>query len=315
MTMILRPREVASAHTALGLQFADVATNAPVTGGLRVTAQLLDNASRRAGRLRTARANPAGIYAFFGLHPEEQTEWEFGTFLQRRRRAVIDVEDPARRFLPTSFVVPLPQRGPFRGVDDDGLEPVGGQPPQSLAVALPRGSQLQGVALFSAPGRPLLAGLTALRAQLVVGGAADPPPAPFAVVRIFTRDEDGDEQLHAIGMADERGVVTLPLRYPRINPDDDPDPPPSLGRRTFDLAVRVAFDAAARDPLPGSTAPDLGKLLGQAERRVAIARDAATEALTLRDGLPVVLRYGEEAVLRTGITGTGEFEGVLRLAP
>ncbi len=305
--MILRPREVAFAHTALGLQFWDVATNEPVTGGLRVSAQLLDDNGRRVGRPRAARANPAGIYACFGLHPAEQTEREFATLLQARRRAVVDVEDPARRYLPASFLVTLPQRGPFRGVDDDL--------PGSLAVPLPPGSRVRGIALCSTPGRPLQAGLTALHAQIVVGGDAVPPPAPFAVVRVFIELEDGDELLHAIGMADERGLVTVPLGYPRVNPDADPDRPPSLAQRTFNFVVRVAFDPARQVPPPGGGAPDLAKLLDQAERRVAIARDALTRVLTLGEALPVALKYGEEPTLRTRITGTGGFEGVLRLAP
>jgi hypothetical protein len=306
--MILRPREVTFAHTALGLQFWDVATNEPVTGGLHVTAQLLDAArTRRVGRLRTARSNQVGIYAFFGLHPGEQTEPDFAALLQSQRRAVVDVEDPARRYLPTSFEVALPQRGPFRGVGD-GL-------PRSLAVPLPPGSQVRGIALFATPERPLQAGLTALHAQIVVGGDPQPPPAPFAVVRVFTEAADGDEQLHAIGLADERGLVTVPLGYPRIDPDADPDPPPSLAQRTFDLSVRVAYQPALHPPLPGSRAPDLAKLLDQAEREVAAAREPQTGALTLRETLPLSLKYGEAVVLRTRRGDTDGFEGVLRLAP
>lgn len=306
--MTMRFREHVLTHTALGVRFWDAAAGRAVEGGLLVRGQLLNAAgTARVGRQRVARQTRSGVYAFFGLHPDEgklpppelrpDTRPELPAL--PARRAVVDVEDTERRFLPVSFEVALPLRGAFRGR--------GAWLARPLMLPAPAEGEERGVALWSAPTRMAPAGLATLTANIVLGGAAQPPPAPYALVSV---DDEAGRTL-AVGMADEAGALALPLPYPAI-----PDPPgdglaPPMGSQTFALTVRVAF-RAGQPRLPGSDVPDLAGLLGQPAARVARARSAAG-ALTLGDDLSVELRYEWPLVLRTAIAGTDRHEGVLRI--
>jgi hypothetical protein len=301
--MNLRQMERVAHPTALGIQFWDMAADLAVTTGLYATAQLLSSPPTvaRVGRLHVGRPNQSGVYAFPGLHPGERTAPDIESLTPLR--AVVDVEDTMDRFLPTSFEAEIPVRGPFRGR--------GAWLARPLMLPAPLIGEERGVGLWSAPQRPTPAGLTTLYASVVVGdAAANPPPAPFALVKVF----DAQSRLHAAGLTDERGVLTLPLAFPRLPALPSNGIHPVLGELVFDLTVRVAY-SPAQPRLPGSRMPNLVELLGQPEVQVAEARDAAAGALTLVDALPASLRYDSPLVLRTGVAGTSEFESVLRVQP
>jgi hypothetical protein len=301
--MNLRQIERVVHPTALGIQFWDAATDMAVTTGLYVTAQLLSSPPTvtRVGRPRVGRPNQSGVYAFPGLHPGERTASDIESLTPLR--AVVDVEDTMGRFLPASFEAEIPVCGPFRGR--------GAWLARPLMLPEPTIGQERGVGLWSAPQRPTPAGLTTLYASVVIGdAAANPPLAPFALVTVF----DAQNRLHAAGLTDERGLLTLPLAFPRLPALPSNGVYPALGELVFDLTVRVAY-RAAQPRLPGSRVPDLVELLGQPEVQVAEARDAATGSLTLVDALPVRLRYDSPLVLRTGLAGTSQFESVLRVQP
>lgn len=309
--MSLRFRELVLTQTALGIRFWDAARDRPIDSGLRVTGQLLNAAGTgRVGRLLVARPTRSGVYAFFGLHPDERSLPPVELRADVRpelvplpeRRAVIDVEDSERRFLPASFEVALPVRGAFRGRGVWLARP--------LMLPVPPVGQERGVLLWSAPVRPAPVGLTLLTANLVLGGSATPAPAPYALV--FVDDDAG--RLLAVGMADATGALALPLPYPAIADPPVGDPVPPLGSQRFALSVRVAF-RAAQPRLPGGVAPELAALLGQPAAQVVRARHPADGALALADDLPVSLGYEEQAILRTAVTGTPRFESVLRIVP
>lgn len=306
--MRLRFRELAITQTALGIMFWDTAAGRPVTGGLLVRGRLLNAARTEAvGREHVARLTRSGVYAFFGLHPDERrlppVEQRPGVTPTiaplAARRAVINVTDLERRFLPASFEVALPLRGAFRGRGVWLARP--------LMLPAPAAGDERGVGLWSAPTRQAPAGLTVLTASLALGGAAEPPPAPYALVRV----EDDRGRLLAAGLADEGGALTLPLPYPAIPDPPGDDPAPPLGSQVFALTVRVAY-GAAQPRLPGGDAPNLVDLLGQPPARIARER-AANGTLTLGDTLAAGLRYEQPLVLRTAVAGTDRFEGVLRI--
>lgn len=301
--MNLRQMERVAHPTGLGIQFWDTAADLAVTTGLHVTAQLLSCAPSvaRVGRLCVGRPNQSGVCAFPGLHPGERTASDIESLAPLR--AVVDVEDTLGRFLPISFEVEIPVRGPFRGR--------GAWLARPLMLPEPASGQEHGVGLCSAPQRPTPAGLTTLYASVVIGDSTtNPPPAPFALVKLF----DAQRRLHAAGLTDERGVLTLPFAFPRFPALPPSGIHPALGELVFDLTVRVAY-SAAQAWLPGSRVPNLVALLGQPEVQVAEARDAASGTLTLVDELPVRLRYDAPLVLRTGLAGTAQLESVLRVQP
>lgn len=269
--MNLRQMERVVRPIALGIQFWDMAADVGVTAGLYVTAQLLSAAPAgvRVGRLGVGRPNQSGVYTFLGLHPGERVASDIDSLAPLR--AVVDVEDTLSRFLPVSFEAEIPVRGPFRGR--------GAWLDRPLMLPEPAIGQERGVGLWSAPQRPTPAGLTTLYASVVTGdAAADPPPAPFALVKVF----DVQRRLHAVGLTDERGVVTLPFAFPRFPPLPPSGIHPALGELVFDLTIRVAY-SATQARLPGSRLPNLAELLGKPAARLAEARDAATNTQTVAD--------------------------------
>lgn len=293
----LRDRELLTIQTALGIQFWDTVLARPVTNGLRVTAQLLNDAMprRRVGKLRTAQATRSGIYGFFGLHPDEISNLE----TLPPRRALIDVTDPLGRFLPASFEVVIPVDNPFRGRGD--------WLPRPLMLPEPADDEALGVFLWSAPTRPIAPGLTVVNADIAIGDADNPPPAPFALVQLL----NGGGSVHAIGMTDEKGKLTLPMAYPSI-PHLTPQPP--LRTFQFSLTAQVFCQPAVQTRLPGSQIPDLALLLGQTQAQISTERDPATSmTTTLAAELPFQFGFEEPIVLRTASTDPLRRDSYLRI--
>jgi hypothetical protein len=220
---------------------------------------------------------------------------------------VVDVTDPLDRYLPLSFEVELPFRGPFRGE--------GAWLPRPLMLPAPAAGKGPGVFLWSAAGRAVPAGLTAIYAQVVIGDNDEPPPAAYAVVAVM-RGRDGTLVPHAYGITDEQGRLNLPMPYPTVPQPPANTPYPPLGDQTFDLTIRVFCQPAALSRLPGSSVPDQATILGQAQAAIALRRlPGAPPALTLAPGLRVHLPFGVPLVLRTQTADPQRPEAFLRVQP
>jgi hypothetical protein len=293
----LRILETLTLRTALGIQFWDPVLERPITDGLRVQGQRLTDTLPRArvGKAYFARPTTSGVYAFFGLHPDEMTSAPALAPV----RAVIDVNDPLGRFLPASFEVIIPVDQPFRGS--------GSWLPRPLMLPLPPANQSLGVFLWSAPTRSVPPGLTVVYASLGVGGAADPLPAAYAVVRLLN-----GSAVHAIGMTDAAGRLTLPMAYPSIT---HLAPQPPLRVQQFNLTVEVLYQPAAQTRLPGSQVPNLAALLGQTQQRIGSRRNPATGGTTYILRLPVQFAFEEPVILRTPSSDPAIRDSFLRIRP
>jgi hypothetical protein len=290
--------ESAVLQTALGIRFWDAALNRPVNGGLMVKAQRLNaDGSRRVGRPVTARPNLSGVYVFSGLHPDERSALD----PLPPHRALVNVTDPLKRYLPAAFVVNIPFRGVFKGR--------GGWLVRPLMLPTPAPGSEPGVYLFSAPNRAIPAGWTAVYATIVVGESASPPPAAWAVLRVSTQ---GPSSI-SWGMADQDGRLMLPLPYPALPQPVNDDPLPPLREQVFRLQAEVLYEPAQQVTRRGSPAPDLDRLLGQARRMVAEEHNLSNNVFTYVNWLTFSLRFEEQPVLRTTITGQPRGESVLRV--
>jgi hypothetical protein len=152
-----------------------------------------------------------------------------------------------------------------------------------------------------------------LRAQVVVGSADPAPPAAYARVEVRRLDGDGNQILHAVGLTDAQGRLTLPLSYPPVAEPPVGTPYAPLSEQAFPLRVRAFSRETAAPRLPGSTLPNLEALLGQDAYR--IARQHAGPELILVQSLAAELRYGPPLVLRTATSNPERPESVLRIAP
>jgi hypothetical protein len=203
----------------LGLRFRDAASGLHIGDGLAVTAYPVGNPSRRVA----AATNRSGVYAFHhlpGLRDVEASDGDaaFWASPPAGQRFVVEVADPAGRFVAVRFEAEAPTRGLF----ELACLPVD-SPPGSPPTAPP-----SGVPLFSSAGRAVPPGMTALRAELW-----DPlaeRPAAWAVL------EAAVEGLPpARGLADERGQLALILPYPEplaaplASPPDGASPPAGRG--------------------------------------------------------------------------------------
>ncbi len=299
--------EARAFQTLLGIRFWDAAADRMVVEGLRVFGQLLHpDGNRRVGRRVLARLSRGGVYAFFDLHPIAEERVALDDMLWEHaptgRSAVVDVEDPLRRYLPLSFAVPSPVRGAFTGA--------GGWPGVASPVAPAGGS---GVRLWPAASYARPPGQAAIYAQLVVGNAKDPPPAAYAVVQVLRPKGNGSSlEPHGYGIADDQGRLMLPLPYPIPRDTGTPGVYPALGSQTFDLTVRVFFKAGPLPHLPGSVAPDLKAILEQKPSKIAFKRDGT---MTLKQQLPVTLAFETPLVLRTNTADPARPEPFLRIQP
>lgn len=202
--------EWVSRVTPLGVQFLDMATCKTVDHDLSAIVYPVDERELWTGGV----VNRAGIYVFrsiFGLHAFETgynddtgdyagTSSFWSAISPPNRYAfTLEVRDLARRFVPFVLPITLPQRGLF-----------------GIAFNSPPASPICGVRpfvpLFSAPSRTTPEGMTALRAEMVDSGAS--PLGQRAAAWAVVEAKAGDQPM-VTGVADERGVLMLPLPYPK----------------------------------------------------------------------------------------------------
>jgi hypothetical protein len=191
----------------LGVRFWDFATDQPVDDGLEVTAHAVSDHSSFHGRKPvTALRTPSGVYGFHclpGLHSVEYPEDASGTASGAAPGPfdfVITVKDNRGWFLPMLFklTLPLDPSAPF--ARPDLSSPPGLSSPPSTR---PRAY------LFSAPTRPPVAGMAAIRADLRKKGTEEPAAHAKMTVEIAGGAK-------STGIADERGRVLVPVPYPQL---------------------------------------------------------------------------------------------------
>jgi hypothetical protein len=261
--------------TPLGVRFWDPVAGAAAEG-LSVTAYRADVDRQRL----TAVMNRKGVYYLQGVPGFRDLEGGAGDAaywdsLPPRRRFVIEVVDPAGRFVPFSFTADLPCRGVF---------------PWQCATASPPDPPAAFVPLFSAAARAVPAGSAAVRADLWDPAAG--APAAGAVLEVRPAGQPA-----ARGVADDQGRVVVLLPYP---------PPalpfPALGSPLAGPAVPlaqqqwpVALRAAYAPPRPAPPR-DLCATLRQppADLWSGSSRLAPLTGATLRFGQDLVLRTFDE---------------------
>jgi hypothetical protein len=264
-----------SSVTPLAVRFRDEATRSYVTDRLNVTVY-----PAALPELRTPGiANPSGVYVFRnlpGLRDFEQGNGDdaFWAALTpgTQRDFVLEVRDPAGRYLPFKLAVKLPHRGVL-GIDDTSSPP--------NAPYLP---------LFPSPSRFAPDGMIALRAD-IVEDAVGQPPAAWALVTA----KAGEQRLMT-GMADANGHVMLPLLYPK--PVITLGSPGSVNTPLTqqEWAVDFTVHYRRRDPVP--ELPDLADVLAQP------AATAWAETLPPTPWTRATLQFGRELTLTTTAGGT-----------
>jgi hypothetical protein len=272
MTPTVQVLEEITLVAPFGVRFWDVGTAAPAEPGLAVVAY-----PDAFPELRSAAVwNGAGIYSFSDLPGLRKAENGAGddAYWTANPPVVpytVEVSDPQGRYLPFQLSVLMPVRGLF------GLF---ASPP--LPVQTPDATW---VPVFSTPARPV-AGVTAvIRADL------QDPSGAGAAWAVVTAQVAGAAL--AIGIADDRGVISLALPYPELRtiPVSSPlgQAALKLGDQSWPVEIRIFWTPA----VVATESPDLEALLQQGE---AFAwRDTAriTPATTF------TLQFGNDLILRS----------------
>jgi hypothetical protein len=280
-----------------GVWFWDAATQTPVRTGLDV----VHRPGPAALAIRAVQ-NRSGVYVLSGLPglgAVERGRGDDGS-PPAAGRYRIEATDPDGRFLPTAFDADLP--APTRGLFDPGCglggsaswPAVPGPPPGSPpAPAVPR------VPLFSAPSRPVPAGMAVLRAQLELGRSSPPGPddrvaASWALLEVIFEGRP-----LGVGAADGNGLATVVFPWPEPPALQLSPPAPGTARlseQTWTLGIGAYVgggSSRAHTPIADPTGiPDLCALLDQTPATL-LADDSGTPLSTVQ------LRYGRELVVRT----------------
>jgi hypothetical protein len=254
--------------TPLGVRFADAATGATVTDGLRVVYR-----TPQAGTARAAFPTPGGAFAFADIPGLRESEYGTGDAAYWAAPPVtstvtVEVNDRDGRFLPFSFTAPVPHRGLF-GIDSMLSPPAASSHPPAGPPAMP---------LYSSPARALPAGLGVVRAELRDSGTGE--PVPHAVLEVAVAGGGSGR-----GMADERGRVVALVPYPPP-PDALTPGPRTLTGASWPLTVSVRFERGAVQ----APHPDLPRALAQGFASV----------VALSPPLPPMLAFGRDTLLRSG---------------
>ncbi len=204
------PPERVSLTCPLGLRFVDVTNGTLVTEGLGAIAWPAGNPHRRTNSIVT----PSGAHAFHGLPGlrtfENSAADDPWNPPPATRQFQVEVSDEFNRFLPCTFTVNAPAKGLAVFADD-------GSPPWIEGGAVP---------LFTAPWRPVPAGLAVFRAEL--RDLASAQPAAWAFVEA-TYSSAGSTRT-ARGLADNKGRVALMFGYPEGQRRAFNISPPGSGR-------------------------------------------------------------------------------------
>ena len=254
--------------TPLGVRFADAATGATVTDGLRVVHRISPD-----DEPRTAFPTPSGAFAFANIPGLRESEYGAGDAAYWAAPPVtsaisVEVDDREGRFLPFSFSAPVPFRGLF------GIDAVLFSPPAAGSAPTPGPPAMP---LFSSAGRALPPTLGVVRAELRDAGTGR--PAAHAVLEVAVAGAA------ARGLADADGRVVALIPYPPP-PDSLSTGPRTLTAATWPLTVAVRYvRGAVQGPYP-----DLPRALAQPFASV----------VALSPPQPPMLAFGRDTILRSG---------------
>ena len=268
----------------LGVRFWDAVSGAVIGDGLTVEGYPAGQESRRT----QAVVNHLGVYVLWhlpGMHAVEAGAGDaaYWASLPPPRRFVIEVTDGLSRFLPFTLAADLPVKGLFPWTCDPLASPVAA-PPAPASTLVP---------LFSAPSRPVPAGMAVLRADLWDPGARS--PAAWAAVGVSAAGRPP-----VWGIADGQGRVAVLFPYPEppapwVGPGSPPaGPPRPLTQQEWPVQLTARYAPA----LSAAAVPDLCATLQQPPAFLW-ADSARTQPLT-----GAVLHFGEELIVRTGATAT-----------
>jgi hypothetical protein len=272
-----------------GFRMWDPAVGRAVSSGLLVTWR------GPTGRRLPVSSSPSGVFALRNAPGNDTFEHGAGDDAfwasppAGPALGMVDVEDPLGRYLPFRFSPDGPARvGQLArevcGLPAGGILGLsGGSPPEPSMPVLP---------LFSAASRTAPQGMAMLSAQLET---ADGTPAAGAIVRVSPPGE-----APTFGLADQRGVATALVPYPR---PAQPllSPPSGAGSSAAghwdDVAVSVFW---AGTPL--ASPPDICTVLSQIDAgSVAIlasqSPDVELTTVQLDVGVPLDLRTFPLSVL------------------
>lgn len=256
----------------LAIRFWDPVLSQPIDG-LSVSARAYPSERPRIQAVRT----PSGYYGFNGLPGMASVEQ--GLSSGPVRPFLIEIDDPAQRFIGVSFALDLPAAtGPLYPPLPQGGEPSSGAAP--------------GFLLFSSPLRRRGVGIACVRAGLVekTGGA----PAANAVLQVKLPDES-----LWYGLANARGEVVVMFPYPtfEVAPGDGDDPiPVPLSEQSWPLQISVLYNPDAQVYAPRASRPELSSLFQQPSGTLWEDSDALSGV----PALELILRFDEELVMRTG---------------
>jgi hypothetical protein len=257
----------------LGMRFWDVAAAAPSEAGLSVTAY----PDAYPELVTPSVWNGSGVYSFSALPGLRRAENGAGdtAYWSANPPAVpytVQVSDPQGRYLPFQFSLLLPWFG---------LYGLAGSP--LLAAPVPDATWIP---VFSAPARPAGGVAGMIRAVL-----EDPTGAPAAWAVVTAQATGG---ALAVGVADVRGVISLPLPYPELPAAGVLSPlgstPVKLSDQTWPLEIGVYWTPAVGEP---AAAPDLEELLQQAAANVWSDTTLTVRATTF------TLGFGNDLILRS----------------
>jgi hypothetical protein len=270
--------------TPLGIRFRDIALGEPITHGLVVFVQPRESDS---GPIRLS-SNPSGVFGFHDMPGLRDLEYpaEVEPAAGSPPTAlpfVVMVADPLGRFLPAVFGIEIPAlvtSPPLSDLDPD---------PAPMLDAF----------LFTAPTRPVTAGLAAIRADLFDRDADT--PAAHARVRVTLGDR------LRIGVADERGRLLVLVPWPLLERLRLGSPPglgqPPTTEQVFPLSFEAwyqpdlprPFASEAVLPAPWTVLPGLKGILEHADRAAIWPSPAGPPVVTLTSDLA----YERGLVLRT----------------
>lgn len=272
----------------LGLRFHDAITGEAIGDGLSVWAYPIE----RPRATRPLLPNRRGVYVLHdapGLRSLQNGagDDDYWNNLPPKKDFVIEVTDGQNRFLPFQFTASLPVRGIYEWAG-------------SIETSPPAATR--SIPLYSAPARPVPAGLAVVRADLW-----DPTrgthgsEAASAVLELFDNDN-----FVARGIADQKGRMALLFSYPAprtFAPSSPPGSPlgsppaatgPALTDQIWIFRARALY--AVQSPPQISTddaLPDLPLMLSQPEARIW-ADEEQTEEL-----FEVAVQFGQPTILKS----------------
>jgi hypothetical protein len=270
----------------LGIRFVDDATRQPI-GGLKVEAYPPAAPWQRV----TAVPTRSDVYGFHGLPGlrdfENQTDDDLRWVLESPlspRPFVVEVVDPAGRFLPARFVAEAPAR--VDALQDSASPPF-------LAT-------LRTEVLYSSPSRLPPGGCAVLRAQLCELGGRDNREHPAAWVVAEVSTTVLDRKVAAQGAADDQGRLTIIFPYPEpvnVNIGSPPSGAPQLlSEQTWTLVFH-AWHTFAEDTPDMLDLDTVRELMHQSPAGV-FDGDSPPESFTGAD-----LIFGRELVVPVRLPG------------